>query len=126
MSRKTHRVLLVDDEPALLGVLRRVVERACPDAVVVYASDAKTAIWQLQTTAIRLVVTDLRMHGDDNAGMSVVRAAKAAGVPVAIITGTERADEIAELVEPAVPVMLKRTMSSEKLAALIADTFAAA
>ena len=126
MSIMTHRVLLVDDEPALLGALRRVVERARPDAVVVYASDAKTAIWQLQTTAIRLVVTDLRMHGDDNAGFSVVQAARAAGVPVAIITGTENAEILAHLVEAAVPIMLKRTMSSEKPAALVAETFAAA
>ncbi|MEO7094398.1 MAG: response regulator [Polyangiales bacterium] len=120
----THRVLLVDDEPALLGALRRVVERACPDAVVVYASDAKTAVWQLETTAIRLVVTDLTMNGDVGAGMEVVRAAKAAGVPVAIITGTEDAALLAEIVGAAVPVMLKRTMSSEKLAALVSQTFA--
>ena len=126
MSLMTHRVLLVDDEPALLGARRRVVERACPAAVVVYASDAKTAIWQLQTTAIRLVVTDLRMHGDDNAGLSVVRAAKAAGVPVAIITGSEDASLLSEIVAAAVPVMQKRTMSSEKLAALVAATFASA
>lgn len=125
MPLMTHRVLLVDDEPALLGALRRVVERASPTAVVVYASDAKTAIWQLQTTAIRLVLTDLRMHGDDNAGMAVVRAAKAAGVPVAIITGTENVEALSEIIEAAVPVMLKRTMSSEKLAALVAETFAA-
>jgi DNA-binding NarL/FixJ family response regulator len=125
MSLMTHRVLLVDDEPALLGALRRVVERACPMAVVVYASDAQTAIWQLETTAIRLVVTDLTMHGNVLAGLSVVRAAKAAGVPVAIITGTEDAGLLAEIVEAAVPVMLKRTMSSEKLAALVAETFAA-
>jgi len=71
------------------------------------------------------VVTDLSMDGNVHAGLSVVRAAKAAGVPVAIITGTENADTLAEIVESAVPVMLKRTMSSERLAALVAQTFAA-
>lgn len=126
MPLMTHRVLLVDDEPALLGALRRVVERACPAAVVVYASDAKTAIWQLQTTAIRLVVTDLRMHGDDDAGLEVVRAAREIGVPVAIITGTENAGRLAEIVGNAVPIMQKLTMSNEKLATLVAETFAAA
>lgn len=121
----THRVLLVDDEPALLGALRRVVERARPDAVVVYASDAKTAIWQLETTAIRLVVTDLCMNGDEGAGWTVVLAAKAAGVPVAILTGSDDEGALAEVVRSSIPLMQKRTMSGERLAALVENAFAA-
>lgn len=121
----TQRVLLVDDEPALLSALRRVVERTRPDAVVVYASDAETAIWQLETTAIRLVVTDMRMQGDNAAGWSVINAARAAGVPVAVITGAVDSEGLADLVRASVPLMEKRTMSSERLAAIVEQAFAA-
>lgn len=125
MSAHTHRVLLVDDEPALLSALRRVVERARPDAVVVYASDAETAIWQLETTAIRLVVTDMRMQGDPAAGWAVIQAARAAGVPVAVITGTTEPERLADLLRASVPLMEKRTMSTDRLAAIVEQAFAA-
>ena len=124
-STMTHRVLLVDDEPALLSALRRVVERTRPDAVVVYASDAETAVWQIETTAIRLVVTDMRMQGDREAGWAVVNAARAAGVPVAVITGTADSEDLARLTQASVPLMEKRTMTSEKLAAIVEQAFAA-
>lgn len=126
MSANTaHRVLLVDDEPALLSALRRVVERARPDAIVVYASDADTAIWQIETTAVRLVLTDMRMQGDPNAGWTVINAARAAGIQVAVVTGTDDPDRLADLVRASVPLMEKRKMSTEKLAALVAEAFAA-
>jgi DNA-binding NtrC family response regulator len=121
----TQRVLLVDDEPALLSALRRVVERTRPDAIVVYASDAETAVWLIETTAIRLVVTDMRMQGDRDAGWSVVNAARAAGVQVAVMTGTTDAAGLESLVRASVPLMEKRTMSTEKLAALVEQAFAA-
>ena len=121
----THRVLLVDDEPALLSALRRVVERTRPDAIVVYASDAETAVWQIETTAIRLVITDMRMQGDLEAGWSVVNAARAAGVQVAVMTGTTDAATLERLVRASVPLMEKHTMSTERLAALVEQAFAA-
>jgi len=124
-STMTHRVLLVDDEPALLSALRRVVERARPDAVVVYASDADTAVWQIETTAIRLVVTDLQMQGDSTAGWSVVEAARAAGVPVAVVTGTTDPAALERLVRASVPLMEKRSMSTDRLAQLVEQAFAA-
>jgi DNA-binding NtrC family response regulator len=125
MHSMAHRVLLVDDEPALLSALRRVVERARPDAVVVYASDAETAIWQIETTAVRLVVTDMRMQGDPGAGWAVIHAARAAGVPVAVVTGTTDQARLADLVKASVPLMEKRTMTTEGLAAIVEDAFAA-
>ncbi len=123
--KNIHRVLLVDDEPALLSALRRVVERARPDAIVVYASDAATAVWQIETTAIRLVVTDMSMQGDGKAGWAVVNAARAAGVSVAVVTGTTDPADLESLVRASVPLMEKRTMSTEKLAALVEQAFAA-
>ena len=119
-----HRVLLVDDEPALLSALRRIVERTRPDAVVVYASDAATAVWQIETTAIRLVVTDMKMQGNPQAGWSVVNAARAAGVSVAVVTGAAGHD-LEGLVRAAVPLLEKSTLSTSQLVELVEQAFAA-
>jgi len=123
MDAMTHRVLLVDDEPALLSSLRRVVERARPDAIVVYASDADTAVWQIETTAIRLVLTDLRMQGQDEAGLAVVQAALSAGVKVAGITGTRQESTIHTLEKDSVPLMTKSSLSATRLAEIVDDAF---
>jgi DNA-binding NtrC family response regulator len=117
-------VLLVEDEPALLGALRRVLERARPDAVVVYAADATTAEWQLRSTTVRFVVTDLRMNSDDRAGMRVVDAACEAGVAVAVLTGTD-SDELEELKRRNIPIVSKQKMTNARLAELVERAFVA-
>lgn len=121
----THRVLLVDDEPALLGALRRVVERSHPKALVVYAADPATAVWQIETTALRLVVTDMRMQGDRDAGWAVINAARAAGIPVCVLTGADEEDLLQALAQSAVPLVQKQRMSTEKLAAIVEQALAA-
>lgn len=118
-----HRVLLVDDEPALLGMLRRIVEHVEPSAVIVYASDWSTAEWQLQSTTLRLVITDLRLHSDDRAGFRIVDAAEKAGVPVAVFTGADGA-EIEELEGRGITVVRKARMTSGALAEIVARAFA--
>jgi DNA-binding NarL/FixJ family response regulator len=120
----THRVLLVDDEPALLSALRRVVEEVRPDAIVVYASDAETAVWQMESTAIRLVLTDMSMQGDASAGWAVVNAARAAGVPVVVITGTTEGPELDRLNLAAIPLLAKRTLKTSQLAEFVKKAFA--
>ena len=125
MAPLTHRVLLVDDEPALLSALRRVVERARPDAMVVYASDPASAIRQLETKSIRLVITDMCMDGDSEAGWRVVNAAQLAGVPVAVVSGATSSKDLTKLVESAVPLMEKKWMSNERLTELLERAFAA-
>ena len=118
------RVLLVDDEPALLGPLRRLVQRAHPGALVVYASDPTTAEWQIRCTPIRLVVTDLRMNSDDRAGLRVVAAARAAGVSVAVLTGATD-EEIAELTREGLPVVAKGRSTGTTLAQIVERAFSA-
>lgn len=120
----SHRVLLVDDEPMLLGVVRRIVEARRPDARVVYACDAATAEWQLKSTSIRLVVTDLRMNADERAGLKVVEAARRAGVPVVILSGAGAA-VLEELAALDITVVAKDDRMTEHLATLVARAFEA-
>jgi DNA-binding NtrC family response regulator len=119
-----HRVLLVDDEPALLSSLRRVVERAANGAVVVYASDAETAIWQLESTAIRLVLTDLRMQNEDEAGWKVVEAARRVGVQAVIVTGHFAEEEVIDRARSLdVPIIRKTDLSTREILALVERAF---
>lgn len=116
------RILLVDDEPALLTAIRRVVQNAYPEAVVVYASDANTAEWQLRSTSLRLVVTDMLMRDDDRAGIRVVKAAREAGVPVAVLTGAD-VDEVSSLLDGDVDVLAKASLTTARLADLVTRAF---
>lgn len=116
------RILLVDDEPLLLTSIRRVLARVRPNAVVVYASSAEAAEWQLRCTTLKLVVTDMRMQSDPRAGMRVVRAAREAKVPVAIMTSVDPA-ELADLVGPDVEILAKGDMTVERLTNLVERAF---
>jgi len=117
------RVLLVDDEPQLLAALRRIVERRRPEARVVYASDVSTAEWQLRSTGVRLVVTDMRMQADPRAGMRVVAAAEQAGVPVAVLTGAA-IDVLDELRGRQILVLEKAHLTPAVIADLVDRAFA--
>lgn len=118
------RILLVDDEPLLLSSLRRIVARTRPDAVVVYAATPEAAEWQLQSTTVRLVVTDMRMWSDDRAGMRVIGAARHAGVPVAVLSGADPAF-LESLGLEGIAIIHKRTMTTDQVAKLIETVFAA-
>jgi CheY-like chemotaxis protein len=66
------RVLLVDDEPALLLMFRRVLELEGWD--IATALSAAEAVTMLERERFDLVVTDMRMERRD-AGLDVVHAA---------------------------------------------------
>jgi DNA-binding NtrC family response regulator len=115
-----RRILLVDDEPEFLGALRRLVEDVRPGTIVVYACDVPTAEWQLQSTSLCYVFTDLRMQGDALAGLRVVEAARKVNVPVAVITATELTNS--ELLT--VPIVQKTGDIREQLRKLIVASVA--
>jgi two-component system, OmpR family, response regulator VicR len=58
-DRQPPAVLIVDDEPAILAMLRDVLEEA--GFVVLTASNGTTALALLQHTPVALVLTDLMM-----------------------------------------------------------------
>jgi CheY-like chemotaxis protein len=55
------RILLVDDDPEVMGALRRVIRVFEPDWVVLTAEDGKAALDRLEEESFDLVVTDLNM-----------------------------------------------------------------
>jgi excisionase family DNA binding protein len=82
---RRRRVLVVDDEEAVLTLFRKTFERAQYE--VDTAGDGASAIECLRANEYDLLVTDLQMPGVG--GLSVIREARriATGLPVVIVTG---------------------------------------
>ena len=92
-----RRILLVDDELAILLTLKAVLEMN--DFEVETAASAREARSKLRTSAFHMVITDMRMESE-SAGLEVVRAAKQAPYQPAVamltafpVPGSEWRDE---------------------------------
>jgi excisionase family DNA binding protein len=84
-TERRRRILVVDDEEAVLTLFKKTFERAQYD--VDTAGDGASAIECLRAHEYDLLVTDLQMPGVG--GLSVIREARrlATGLPVVIVTG---------------------------------------
>jgi excisionase family DNA binding protein len=84
-TERRRRILVVDDEEAVLTLFKKTFERAQYD--VDTAGDGASAIECLRANEYDLLVTDLQMPGVG--GLSVIREARrlATGLPVVIVTG---------------------------------------
>lgn len=95
MSRAKPRILLADDEPALLAAIGEYL--GCCGWEVHAVSSAEEAKRLLLTEAYAAVITDLRFSGPQGTeGLAVVEAARRrlTKVPVIVLTGhgTEEAE----------------------------------
>jgi DNA-binding NtrC family response regulator len=61
------RILFVDDEPMVLRALGNVFRKQRDRWEMLFASSAEAALTVLETTAVDLVVTDMRMPGMNGA-----------------------------------------------------------
>lgn len=80
-----RRILLVDDEPRILGTLRRVVSGLCEALTADCAEDALTL---LATHDVAALITDVNM-GPGMDGIELVERLRAAGhtFPILVCTG---------------------------------------
>ena len=91
-SGRALRILVVDDEPAMVGAVSALVGSAGHQVVTAY--DGDTALRRLADETPDLVLLDLAMPGRD--GVDVVRAARlTSDVPIIILTG--ETDELAKV-----------------------------
>ncbi|MBI5814065.1 MAG: response regulator [Nitrospinae bacterium] len=89
LPRKMPNVLIVDDEPVVLMLLRQYLSKL--DVNVMAAGDVDTAMSILLNTEIHLVITDLRMPGKD--GFALIKSINTAGVkpaPVLVLTSDDK------------------------------------
>src|SRR4051812_3774816 len=81
MTNMKRRILLVDDELAILLTLKAILEMNGFE--VETSASAKEAIGKLKANTYNMVITDMRME-TDTAGYDVVRAAKKVENPPAV------------------------------------------
>jgi two-component system, OmpR family, response regulator MprA len=85
-TERTTRVLIVDDEPRILSMMRRVLEADGYD--VVMAGDGHSALDILRSQPIDLVILDVMMPGMD--GFEVCRLARRESVvPILLLTARD-------------------------------------
>jgi two-component system KDP operon response regulator KdpE len=87
------RILVVDDEPAILRFLR--ASLASQGYVVTTAADARTALGTVRTGAVDLVILDLGLPDED--GLDVIRSIRDGGSALPIIVLSSRDHENAKV-----------------------------
>lgn len=77
------QILIVDDDPKVLLILRTTLERMSGEYGVVTARDGMEALAKVEDDPFDLVITDVRMPGID--GIELVEAIRALSVDIALI-----------------------------------------
>jgi two-component system response regulator HydG len=79
------RILVVDDEPAVLYLTAAVLERE--DSDVVTAASAEEAIQRLEQEEFDLVLTDFRMPGESGEAVVLAARGQRPDFPLIVMTG---------------------------------------
>jgi DNA-binding response OmpR family regulator len=107
-----RRILLVDDEVAILLTLKAVLE--INDFEVETAASAREAKSKLKSNSYHMVITDMRMESE-TAGLEVVQAAKKASSRPAVAMLTAFPVKGSEWREQGMDTMLVKPMNIEEL-----------
>ncbi len=111
------RILLVDDEPALLDQLKRTLEGQRYDAET--AADGEGALDKLFAAPFDLVILDIMLPGRD--GLSVLREIRRAGMttPVLMLTARSGTDDKIEGLDRGADDYLAKPFSAAELLARV-------
>lgn len=107
------RILVVDDEPALLEICSEILGEAGHTATT--ASSAKAALDDLRTQAFDVMVSDIRMPG--LGGIDLLRAVRQfdPDLPVILVTGSPTLETAIQALEHGAIQYLTKPVSSEAL-----------
>ncbi len=117
------RLLLVDDDPSILRLVRLIVERSFPDQVfVTVAEDPQIARQLIERSPVDIVITDMEMPGVN--GLEIVRCAKRrnAYTQVLMLTGHSTVDSLLDAMELGATDYLLKPLDKEEFVAVLAET----
>ena len=115
-------ILVVDDEPNILGVTKMILEKNSYDVVSASDGPEALAIFAQQMQAISLVLTDLSMPYMD--GIALVRSLKKMRPDLSIVASSGQGEQagVAELQSLGVKNFLTKPYNTERLLATLDDT----
>jgi PAS domain S-box-containing protein len=115
-------ILVVDDEPNILGVTKMILEKHRYDVASASDGPEALAIFAQQMQAISLVLTDLSMPYMD--GIALVRSLKKMRPNLSIVASTGQGEQaaVAELQSLGVNNFLTKPYNTERLLATLDDT----
>jgi len=111
------RLLIVDDEPMLLQLLRRYLERQGYQVITCASAEEALEVFAADPTAFALVVTDLTLPGANGAELIATIRSTDATIPGIIASGypyVPQLDGVEFLQKPFLPQML-----ADKIAAML-------
>jgi two-component system, cell cycle sensor histidine kinase and response regulator CckA len=115
-------ILVVDDEPNILGVTKMILEKHRYDVISASDGPEALAIFAQQMKSISLVLTDLSMPYMD--GIALVRSLKKMRPDLSIVASTGQGEQagVAELQSLGVRNFLTKPYNTERLLATLDDT----
>ncbi len=120
---RSVRMLLVDDDPSMLKLVRLMVERSFPDQVSVeVAEDPRIARQMIEQSPVDIVITDMEMPGVH--GLEIVRCAKRrnAYTQVLMLTGQSTVDSLLDAMELGATDYLLKPLNKEELVSVLTET----
>lgn len=117
------RMLLVDDDPSMLKLVRLMVERSFPEQVSVdVAEDPRIARQMIDQSPVDIVITDMEMPGVN--GLEIVRCAKRrnAYTQVLMLTGHSTVDSLLDAMELGATDYLLKPLNRDELVAVLTET----
>src|SRR6202035_2863333 len=115
-------ILVVDDEPNILGITKMILEKHKYDVVSANDGPEALAIFAQQMKSISIVLTDLSMPYMD--GVALVRSLKKMRPDLSIVASTGQGEQagVAELQSLGVKNFLTKPYNTERLLATLDDT----
>ncbi|HVM97642.1 MAG TPA: type II/IV secretion system protein [Candidatus Acidoferrales bacterium] len=118
---RTHKALVVDDDPDLRRIVRTMLERSGLGLTVITAQDGTEALSMVDIERPDIVVLDVAMPGMD--GFEVCRRMRAdpmtAGVPVLLLTARDTTEDVARGFREGADDYVVKPFRSEELVARI-------
>ena len=126
MSQKKHlsTLLLVDDDPSMVRLLAKVIERSMGDQIEVETlTDPVEALSRIEAGGVEILLTDLEMPRVN--GLDLLRTAKSRNpyIQVLLLTGHSTRDALLEALEMGATDYLLKPADQQELLELVGQAY---
>jgi YesN/AraC family two-component response regulator len=113
------RVLIVDDELLQRTLIRFLVLRRYPDAIVTEAQNGRAALDSYEAEGADLIITDINMPILDGIALTAAVRARGSSLPIIVVSGASDGEALAS--HAGASQYLDKTVVGARLPDLLAD-----